>query len=98
MHKTKPPGAVLEYGWDWSDVLAREGSGGDVVSASVWEVEPAGELTLSDESFSDTVTLVWVAGGELGKTYRLTNRMTTNSVPPRTYERTILLTVGERSD
>lgn len=66
----KDPGDTLQYGFDWTDWLD-----GDTISASEWDL-PA---TLGDDAgdHDDTGTTVLVSGGTAGRTYTITNRITT---------------------
>ena len=67
----KDPQAVLDYGFDWSDWLDT----GDTLSASTWTV-PTG-ITKDSDSNTTTTTTIWLSGGTVGKTYKITNRITT---------------------
>ena len=66
----KDPNATKDYGIDWASFLA-----GDTIQSSTWIV-PAG-LTSSNPSNTSTTTTVWLAGGTLGETYTVTNRVVT---------------------
>lgn len=66
----KDPDATLDYAVDWSAWLA-----GDTLSASEWIVPE--DLTQDGETHTDTVATVVLSGGEAGRTYRITNRITT---------------------
>lgn len=68
----KDPGSVLDYVIDWSQWLPE----GDVIGSSSFTV-PA-ELTITDESFDDISATVWLSGGVLGKTYKITNQIVTS--------------------
>lgn len=84
----KDPDAVKDYGIDWSQWLRF----GESITASQWII-PDG-LTSFDEAFSESGTLVWVSGGTAGRTYPLTNRITTSE--GRTDDRTIFLRITNR--
>ncbi len=76
----KDPGATGEWGIDWSAWLA-----GDTIAASVWEI-PAGIEKVSDRR-TGTVAYVKLKGGTAGKSYDLTNTITTTGgtlIEPRT--------------
>lgn len=64
------PGALLDYVVTW--VLEAP----DTISASTWEVVPAG-LTLSSEVHDAATATVWLTGGSDGADYLVTNRVTT---------------------
>ena len=84
----KDPGAVLDYGFDWSDWL----STAETLANSTWMVEDG--LTEDSDQFTDTVTLVWVSGGTVGETYTITNQVTTSA--SRTDERSHTITIRQR--
>lgn len=67
----KHPDAVLDFGFDWSDWLDT----GETIEASSWTV-PTG-LTKVGESFSDTVTKIWLSGGTAGTEYTVVNTIET---------------------
>lgn len=71
--KVKDPQATLDYSFNWLDWL-----GTDTLSASAWSVTPAGlTITSPAASFTSTVATVWASGGTVGKTYTVTNHITT---------------------
>ena len=81
----KDGGDDLDFYLDWSDILPA----GDVIASSVWTV-PSG-LTSHDEAFTDTTTVIWLAGGTEGTQYSLTNVVTTAA--GRIIERDVILKV-----
>ena len=66
----KDPDDLLDYQIDWSRRLNT-----DTITASSWIV-PA-DLTATNESHRARTTTVWLAGGILGTTYTIVNRVTT---------------------
>lgn len=85
----KDPEAVLDYILDWSDWLAA----GEIITASSWTMD--GDATLLLNAFSDTTATVGVSGGTT--TFRLTNSITTNSVPlARQDQRTLIVKVKDK--
>jgi hypothetical protein len=65
----KDPDAVLDYSVDWSKWLA-----GDQIATSTWFVsDPA--LQPADDSKTTTRTTIWLAGGVVGQSYTVTNRI-----------------------
>ena len=78
---TKDPDSNLDYKVDWTAWL-----GSDTITASVWTVPAA--LTKSNESNTDTVSTVFIAGGKKGNKYVVTNRITTvnGRIDDRTFE------------
>ncbi|WP_157124213.1 phage fiber-tail adaptor protein [Nocardia pseudovaccinii] len=70
---TKSPTDIYPWTFDWSEVLAP----GETITASQFLVIPG--LTLSSASHTDSTTTVLVAGGALGTTYLVTNRISTSA-------------------
>lgn len=66
----KAPAAHKDYSLDWSDWL-----GTDTVQSSTWEV-PDG-LSKTSTGNTASVTSIWLSGGEVGKSYVVTNTITT---------------------
>ena len=66
----KDPDAVLDYAIDWEKWL-----NGDTIATSEWTV-PAG-IVAGARSNTDTTTTIWLAGGTVGETYAIENRITT---------------------
>lgn len=67
---SKDPDEVLDYDVVWTLRLA-----GDTIDSSTWVV-PAG-VTYSNPTFTANTTKVWLAGGTIGSTYQILNRITT---------------------
>ena len=67
----KDPDAVLDYLLDWEAWLD-----GDTIADSQWLTDDPG-LVIQADNFTSTQTMVWLAGGAAGKTYIVTNRITT---------------------
>lgn len=84
----KDPGAILDYGFDWSQWLAA----GETIAISEWEVDEG--LTGSMEANTSTATQIRLAGGTVGTTYRAINRVTTTA--GQVDERTISVRIAER--
>ena len=84
----KDPNARLDYGFDWSTWL-----GDDTITASEWSSSPA-DLLLSGAAFGAKTTSTYAAGGDVGTSYVLTNRITTTA--GRVDERSIKVKVKER--
>ncbi len=61
----------LDYDIDWSLRLA-----GDTIASSSWTIGQ-GAVSIQSNTFSDTVTKVWLTGGTLGVLNTLTNSITT---------------------
>ncbi len=85
----KTPDAVTLHGFNWATWLDT-----DTISASSWTVEDSGVITIDSNSFTDTVTAVWVSGGTTGGRYELTNIITT--VGGAKEERTLKIVLKDR--
>lgn len=70
---TKDPDAVLDYDRDWSTYLEE----GETITSSTWTV-PDGLTEEPGGTHSDTVAKVWISGGTVGKSYVITNEITTS--------------------
>lgn len=69
----KDPDALLDHEMNWAAWLED-----DTIADSEWLV-PAGITKDPDkgDTFTDTVTVIWLSGGTEGEKYELTNRITT---------------------
>jgi hypothetical protein len=85
----KDPGAILDYSIDWGPWLD-----GDTISTSSWIVESPLIVPSGSESFTSTVTTLFLSGGDAGSNYVVTNQVTT--VGNRTDERSIEIRVRNR--
>lgn len=87
----KDPDAVLDYSFDWGAWLAE----GELISSYVVTVDG---VTLNSHARSVDVVTAWVSGGtpDPGETASITCKVTTDSVPARTEQRTIYLKIRER--
>lgn len=66
----KDPEAIKDYSLDWTDWL-----GTDTIVTSTWTV-PDG-MSKSASGNTTQVTSVWLSGGVLGRSYTISNRITT---------------------
>ena len=62
--------SVLNIGLNWADWLET-----DTITVSEWTADA--ELTLSRKQNTTTTTSCYVEGGILGKSYQITNKITT---------------------
>jgi hypothetical protein len=69
----KSIGAVETFAINWGENWLDEG---ETIEASEWET-PDGITVVSDD-FDDTTTTIKLSGGELDKTYRITNHITSS--------------------
>lgn len=83
----KDPNAVLDYYVDWTRWL-----NGDTIATSVWAVTAG--LTVANDTHTPTAATVWLSGGVMGETYRVTNRITTAG--GRTEDRSFDVKIAER--
>lgn len=87
---TKPPLGKRSYGLQWAGWM-REG---DTLASSSWSATPDG-LVLAGPNFTPVGdTSVVVSGGEAGKTYKVTNRVTTTLGDEWTYSITMPVKEG----
>lgn len=87
----KDPHAVLDYTFDWTSYLTPLV---DTISSVTWILSSG--LTKVSQSNTTTTATAFISGGVVGKTETLTCRITTNSVPPRVDDRSVLLKITER--
>ena len=66
----KDPAAVLEYGWPWAVWL-----NGDTIDVFSFDVPTGLTEVISYEE--DGLITLWLSGGTLGKSYRVTCTITT---------------------
>ncbi|MCP1468695.1 hypothetical protein J3E64_000362 [Sphingobium sp. OAS761] len=87
----KDPQARVDHAIDWSAYLA-----GQSLIASAWTVVPdeEGGLTVEDAAFEAQRSSVRLAGGIVGRVYRLINRVTLSD--GQEDERTLTMRVEER--
>lgn len=86
----KDPSAVLDYKWDWSSWLAA----GETITTADVDLPPDG-LTLDREVGHDTTSVTaWLAGGTVGKNYRVTAHITTSA--GREDDRSLTIKVRDR--
>lgn len=81
------PRELKDYMVDWSLVLPAESD--TTISTSIWTASTPAGLTINSMANVDTKAIVWVSGGEVGRTYGLTNEIET--VGGRTHRRTIFI-------
>lgn len=86
---SKDPDEVLDYEIDWTTRLA-----GDTILTSTWTISPDSLLVKNSDTFTGSTTTIWLQGGTLGKTYELTNRVTTAG--GRTMDQTVDLLIQVR--
>lgn len=84
---TKDVDAVLDYTVDWSAWLD-----GDTISTSTWEADDG--ITIDSDTNTATTATVWLSGGTLGATYRITNHIVTAA--GREDDRTITVKAYQR--
>ena len=83
----KDPLANLDYSFDWTDWLAK--LGGDTIAAVIALVADSPSVTLGLPLVSGAVVTVFIAGGTLGMTHRVTCQIRTAAATPRIDERSI---------
>lgn len=86
----KDKDAVLDFAVDWSDWL-----GADTISTSTWDADDGITIEASPApSVASGVATVWLSGGTVGQSYRVTNHIVTAA--GREDDRSIRLRVTER--
>jgi len=85
----KDPDATLDYSFDWSPWL-----GADTIVSSSWTAESGITIVSASESFTDTITTLFISGGTVGENYTLKNSITTNA--SRSDDRSIEIRIRER--
>ena len=70
---TKDPDSTLDFQINWTSWLNND----DTIIDSVFVANSEG-ITIESSSFTDTITTVWVSGGDAGATYEITNSITTD--------------------
>jgi len=70
MSYIKDPDSVLDYAIDWSAWLDT-----DTITDSDWTATDG--ITVDSNTFTDTVSTVWLSGGTAGDTYTVTCHITT---------------------
>ena len=83
----KDPEAILDYSIDWTDFLETA----ETIFSSQW-FTPTG-ITLDSNGHTDKVATAWLSDGTAGQSYELVNRITTDNVPARVDERTIIISI-----
>lgn len=94
---TKDPDSTLDFTRNWKEWLEP----GETIAASEWYVSGPNEaLKIGSGVYAptkdDTTTTVWLIGGTVGASYRITNKITTSNSPPRIDERTFQLKISQR--
>ncbi len=84
----KDSDALSDFSVDWSSWLAT----GETISTSEWTV-PSG-LTEGATTESSGVATVWLSGGAVGTTYRVSNKISTSE--SRVDERSFFVRVTDR--
>jgi hypothetical protein len=94
----KDPGSDEPFGFDWTAWLAELGPG-VLIANSTWTIAGSDAvLTVHDGTTvaGDLKTQAYFAAGTAGVKYKVTNRVTTNSSPAVTDERSFSVYVENR--
>jgi hypothetical protein len=89
----KDPNASKDYPIDWSGFLAA----GEGIASSQWIVPDGITVVPGSEDIDGAVTVASFSGGQNGVNYAITNRIVTDSTPPRSEDVSVLLLVRESS-
>ncbi len=87
----KDPQADLPYGFDWARWLPS----GRAIASSIWASSPSG-LTLHSDSVDGPRTSIFLAGGDVGAAYIVTNHIMSDGAPPLIDDRSFLIRVINR--
>ena len=85
----KDPDSTLDYSFDWALWLD-----GDTIASSTWVIDSPLTIVPASQSFTDTITLVFISGGVDKIDYELRNTIVTAG--SRTDERTMEIRVRQR--
>lgn len=83
----KDPNDILDFVVIWEDWL-----GNDTIATSSWVV-PTG-ITKDSDTYNSITTTIWLSGGAVGTSYRLTNRIVTAG--GRTKDKSIVINILEQ--
>jgi len=83
----KDPTEVKDYDINWLPELGPS----DTIQSSIWTIVAGTGLTINSNSFTTTLTKVWLSGGVVGQTYLLNNAIV--SVGGRTENETATLRI-----
>ena len=91
---TQDKDATLDYSIDWSEELAANGP--DTIATSTWEAETGITIGADAKAPSHTATAatLWLSGGTVGRTYKVTNRIVTAG--GRTDDRSFMFSIVEK--
>lgn len=70
----KDKDATLDYGVNWIPFL--QGTDSDTIVTAEW-VNVHADLTVDDRGFANDLHLAMISGGQKGRAYRMTSRITT---------------------
>lgn len=85
----KDPQEVLDYVVNWAPRLRDE-----TIVSSAFTIAAGANVSIVANSFSNTATTVWLAGGTHGRDARVTNSVTTSA--GRTFEETVTLSIRQK--
>lgn len=86
----KGPGEILDYGYDFTDILVA----GESISTATVSANTG--LTVNSSTDSDGIVTAWLSGGSPGETYSVKYTVVTNNSPARTYVRHIKVKINNR--
>lgn len=94
----KDPSSIEPQGFTWEAFLAKLGTGVQITDSTWRYTGPDAALTITDDSIEpgNLKTKAIFSGGTPGAQYIVTNRITTNSTPVVTDERSFGFVMNER--
>lgn len=89
----KDPDAILDYSWDFSNVI----DDGDSIATVEFIVDdPESGLVVVNQTLQGNVGVAWLSGGVPGQTWGVTCRYHTASTPARVDDRTLYFSIKDR--
>jgi hypothetical protein len=79
------PDDLLPATIDWSEFL-----GAETLTSSQWTAEEG--VTISSPTRDDTTTTVWISGGTIGQTFKITNSIVTSGAREKDFSFNVRMT------
>lgn len=96
--KKQDPNEILDYTIDWSESGIEVLLDGESIVTSVWLISGTIELGTGQyaPTQSATACTCWLQSGSEPSDSKVTNRITTDSVPPRIYEHSFIVRTKDK--
>ena len=94
----KDPGEVLDYTWDFTNLLESAEKITAINSATITPISATSPLTVDSSAIdvSGKKVTVWFSDGENCAQYTVAVNVTTDAFTPRTFERSLIVPVEDR--